>query len=271
MGIWERRGYYTGTHGKKAFRFPLAAVLLTALAAVLAAAAWWAGRAAEIPSHPLTGATLSPAWIEDIPDYSGEPYVELNGNLPCFAEEDVTTDPFERYSGLDDLGRCGTAFANVCRELMPTGDREDISSVTPSGYRNEWYDWIDQGFVYNRCHLIAFFLTGENANEKNLITGTRYLNVVGMFPFESEVGDYARREGHHVLYRVTPVFKGDDLVASGVQMEAWSVEDRGESVCFNVFVYNVQPGVVIDYATGENYAEDGYAPASAPPSGEIGD
>lgn len=176
----------------------------------------------------------------------------------------MTREPFERYSDLDGLGRCGPAFANVCKELMPTDDREDISSVEPTGYHNHWYDWIDHGFVYNRCHLIAFAMTGENANERNLITGTRYMNLEGMFPFESKVIYHASWGGHHVLYRVTPVFEGDDLVARGVRMEGWSVEDEGESVCFNVFVYNVQPGVVIDYATGENHGEEGYVPTAAP-------
>ncbi len=264
MGIWERRGHYTGPPKKKA-PLPLVIAVSAVLIAVLAAAAFWVGGGERTSAGtPLPTRTPPPTLPGDIPPYSGNPYVELNGNVPGFTAADVTHEPFERYSELDGLGRCGAAFANVCRELMPTEDREDISSVEPTGYRNHWYDWIDHGFVYNRCHLIAFAMTGENANEKNLITGTRYMNLEGMYPFESQVIYHASRRGNHVLYRVTPIFEGDDLVARGVQMEGWSVEDEGESVCFNVFVYNVQPGVVIDYATGENHAEEGYVPTAAP-------
>ncbi len=188
-------------------------------------------------------------------DYTGEPYEEINGNHPFFEEYEYVTDPFEYYSSLDELGRCGEAYANICRELMPTEDRENISSVIPSGWNNNPYDFIDGGYVYNRCHLIAFSLAGENANEFNLITGTRYFNVTGMLPFENMVADYVNETDNHVLYRVTPVYEGDNLVADGVLMEAYSVEDEGGGIEFCVFVFNVQPGVTIDYATGENRSD----------------
>lgn len=190
--------------------------------------------------------------LEDVPAYSGEPYVEINGNVPEFEEKDLVTDSFELYSALDYLGRCGPAYANIGPDLMPTEPRGDISSVKPSGWVQAQYDVVDGGSLYNRCHLIGYQLTGENANEKNLITGTRYMNVDGMLPFENMVADYVQETGNHVLYRVTPVFQGTDLVAQGVQMEAQSVEDGGEGVCYNVFCYNVQPGVTIDYGTGES-------------------
>ena len=193
--------------------------------------------------------------VEDVPDYSGEPYVEINDNQPEFEEYELTTVPFEDYSELDELGRCGEAEACVGEETMPTEDRESISSVEPTGWENEKYDNVDGGYVYNRCHLIGYQLTGENANEENLITGTRYMNTEGMLPFENEVAEYLHETENHVMYRVTPVFEGDNLVASGVQMEAESVEDDGEGVCFNVYVYNVQPDITIDYVTGVNWAD----------------
>ena len=190
--------------------------------------------------------------LDDVPAYSGEPYVVLDDNEPAFSQEDRTsTTSFESYSPLDALGRCGTAYANVGTDLMPTEDRGEIGQVKPTGWHTVKYDCVDGKYLYNRCHLIGYQLTGENANEENLITGTRYLNVDGMLPFENLVADYVQETDNHVLYRVTPVFEGDNLVASGVQMEAWSVEDEGDGVCFNVYVYNVQPGVTIDYATGE--------------------
>lgn len=194
--------------------------------------------------------------LESVPEYAGEPYAILQDNQPGFGLEDLTLEPFERYSELDYLGRCGTAYANVCQEIMPTEPRGEIGQVKPSGWRTAKYDFVDGTYLYNRCHLIGYQLSGENANEKNLITGTRYMNVVGMLPFENMVNDYVDDTGNHVLYRVTPVFSGSNLVASGVQMEAFSVEDEGEGLCFNVYVYNVQPGVVIDYATGESWAEN---------------
>ena len=195
------------------------------------------------------------ASLEDIPEYSGEPYVILHDNWPNFDVEDLTTEPFEIYSELDSLGRCGVAYANVCLEIMPTEPRGEIGQVRPSGWQTVRYDFVDGKYLYNRCHLIGYQLAGENANRQNLITGTRYLNVIGMLPFENMVDDYVEETENHVLYRVTPIFKGTELVARGVQMEAFSVEDEGEGICFNVFVYNVQPGVVIDYATGDSRAE----------------
>ena len=190
-----------------------------------------------------------PVSLEDIPEWSGAAYVELEGNQPGFTKEDMTLEVFEHYSELDYLGRCGIAYANICPELMPTEEREAIGNVKPTGWISAKYDCVDGKYLYNRCHLIGFQLAGENANEKNLITGTRYLNVTGMLPFENGVAD-------HVLYRVTPVFVGTELVARGVQMEAYSVEDAGDGICFNVFAYNVQPGVAIDYATGESRLEE---------------
>ena len=201
-------------------------------------------------------ATQGGVSLSEIPAYSGEPYVILEDNQPEFDLEDFTLSCFESYSSLDYLGRCGVAYANVGLDTMPTEERESISSVEPTGWENARYDFVDGGYVYNRCHLIGFQLTGENANEKNLITGTRYMNVEGMLPFENMVADSIASTGNHVLYRVTPIFEGADLLASGVQMEAISVEDEGEGVCFNVYVYNVQPGVAIDYATGENWLDE---------------
>ena len=189
-----------------------------------------------------------------------QPWVEINSNQPDFDESDLTTEPFETYSSLDYLGRCGVAYANICQEIMPTEPRGEIGQVKPSGWHTAKYSWVDGQYLYNRCHLIGYQLAGENANEKNLITGTRFMNTQGMLPFENEVADYVKDTGNHVLYRVTPVYDGSDLVAWGVQMEALSVEDGGDGVCFNVFVYNVQPGVEIDYATGESWlAEEGAA------------
>lgn len=197
--------------------------------------------------------------LADIPEYSGKAYCEVDGNVPGFSEDELVTEAFENYSDLDFLGRCGVAYANICKELMPTEERGEIGMVKPSGWHTVKYsDRIDGNYLYNRCHLIGYQLAGENANEKNLITGTRYLNVTGMLPFENEVADYVESTGNHVLYRVTPVFDGDNLVASGVQMEAESVEDKGAGVLFNVYVYNVQPGVIIDYATGASEADPGY-------------
>lgn len=196
--------------------------------------------------------------LQDIPEFDDVPYVELNGNIPLFTERDMKTTPFESYSELDDLGRCGVAYANVCKDIMPEEEREDISNVYPTGWINHDYDIVDQKYLYNRCHLIGFQLAGENANEKNLITGTRYFNVEGMLPFEDEVAEYVYRTSNHVLYRVTPYYNGNELVARGVQIEAESVEDNGDGVSFNVFIYNVQPGIEIDYLTGENWKGKDY-------------
>ena len=191
--------------------------------------------------------------LDQVPVYSGTAYVELEGNVPDFSEETETANGTERYSPLDLLGRCGEAFSKVGPETMPTEERGSIGQVKPSGWHLVKYDCVDGKYLYNRCHLIGYQLTGENANECNLITGTRYLNVTGMLPFENQVADYVEETGNHVLYRVTPVFQDAELVARGVQMEAWSVEDEGAGVCFNVYVYNVQPGVEIDYSTGESW------------------
>lgn len=189
----------------------------------------------------------------EIPEYSGDPYAVINNNIPLFEKKDLPTESFEYYSELDGLGRCGIVCANIGRDLMPTKEREGIGQVKPSGWQTVKYDNVDGNYLYNRCHLIGYQLSGENANEKNLITGTRYMNTEGMLPFENMVADYVRETENHVLYRVKPVFEGNDLLAYGVLMEGWSVEDRGDGVCFNVFVYNVQPGIVIDYADGDSY------------------
>lgn len=206
--------------------------------------------------------------LSNIPAYDSSPYVEINNNVPFFTEEDYTTEAFETYSDLDSLGRCGVAYANICKEIMPTEDRGDIGSVTPTGWIQHKYDFVDGGYLYNRCHLIGYQLAGENANEENLIAGTRYMNVDGMLPFENMVADYVDETDNHVLYRVTPMFDGDNLLASGVLMEAWSVEDSGDGICFCVYCYNVQPGVEIDYATGENWesGESGNTGGSVPVS-----
>ena len=190
--------------------------------------------------------------LSEIPPYENSPYVVLEDNMPAFSEADMSTESFETYSDLDRLGRCGVAFANVGRDLMPTKKRGSIGMVKPSGWQLAKYDIVDGKYLYNRCHLLGYQLTGENANEQNLITGTRYMNVDGMLPFEDMVADYVKETGGHVLYRVTPIYDGNDLVARGVQMEGYSVEDDGEGVCFNVFVYNVQPGIEIDYSNGAN-------------------
>lgn len=180
------------------------------------------------------------------------PYQVLNDNIPEFTEDEITTESFEQYAELDELGRCQEAFACIGTDLMPTEERGSISHVKPSGWDSVKYDCVDGKYLYNRCHLIGFQLSGENANPNNLITGTRYLNVEGMLPFENEVAEYVKETDNHVMYRVTPDFQGDNLVANGVQMEALSVEDDGEGVSFNIYAYNVQPGIVIDYATGKN-------------------
>lgn len=195
--------------------------------------------------------SLSAPDIDNIPEYSGTPYAVLNDNIPYFSSDDFTTQSYEKYVELDELGRCGVAVANIGTDLMPTDPRESISHVKPTG----WTSGKDPA-QWNRCHLIGFQLAGENDNEKNLITGTRYMNVDGMLPFENLIADYVKETENHVLYRVTPIFKESDLVAQGVVMEAYSIEDNGDGICFNVFCYNVQPNVVIDYATGKNWYEE---------------
>lgn len=218
------------------------------------------------PSSASNSSSTASVSLSDIPAFSGEPYVVIDDNEPNFPEEDFTSEGFEEYSPLDDLGRCGVAYANVGIETMPTEERGSISNVKPTGWQSVQYDFVDGKSLYNRCHLIGFQLTGENANRQNLITGTRYMNVDGMLPFENMVADYVKETENHVLYRVTPIFEGDNLVANGVQMEAESVEDKGEGVCFNVYVYNNQPGVTIDYATGDSWASDEEQPTQS--SGE---
>lgn len=188
--------------------------------------------------------------VANVPEFSDMPYVIVNNNEPEFDEKDRVTEAYEYYSSLDNLGRCGYAMACIGIELMPTEDRGSIGQVKPSGWQTVKYDFVDGKFLYNRCHLIGFQLTGENANKSNLITGTRYLNVEGMLPFENMVADYIKETENHVLYRVTPIFDGDNLVARGVQMEGWSVEDNGEGICFNIYAYNNQPGVTINYKDG---------------------
>lgn len=195
--------------------------------------------------------------LREIPDFDGTPYVEINGNVPYFEEADFTTESFESYSEPDALGRCGRAFANVGIDLMPQEERGSIGEIKPTGWHTVKYDCVDGKYLYNRCHLIGYQLTGENANEKNLITGTRYMNVEGMLPFENMVDDFVEATNYHVLYRVTPIYEGNNLVASGVLMEGWSVEDRGRGICFCVYVYNCQPGIEIDYATGESRLAEG--------------
>ena len=190
--------------------------------------------------------------ILNVPDYIYQEYVEINNNIPYFEESDLSDESFEKYSELDNLGRCGVAYANIGVDIMPTEKRGSIGMIKPTGWHTVKYNHIDGKYLYNRCHLIAYQLSGENANEKNLITGTRYMNVEGMLPFEEKVGNYVRETKKHVLYRVTPIFEGENLVAKGVLMEAMSVEDDGEGICFCVFVYNVQPQIQIDYSTGES-------------------
>lgn len=190
---------------------------------------------------------------DELPEYFNEPYIEINNNIPYIAE-DATIEEFEEYSELDELGRCGTAYANISRYTLPTEDRGSIGSVKPSGWHSTKYDFISGKYLYNRCHLIGYQLAAENANNRNLITGTRYLNIDGMLPFENMVADYVKQTGNHVLYRVTPNFVGDELVCRGVFIEGYSVEDDGLGISFNVYCYNVEPGVIIDYQTGESYA-----------------
>lgn len=197
--------------------------------------------------------------LDAIPAYDGKAYVAVNNNEPFFTDSDMTTTAFENYSDLDSLGRCGVAYANICKEIMPTEERGKIGMIKPSGWHTVKYDVIKDRYLYNRCHLIGYQLAGENANPKNLITGTRYLNVEGMLPFENLVADYVNNTGNHVLYRVTPMFSGSNLVANGVLIEAKSVEDNGGGILFNVYCYNVQPGVGINYENGDSWL-DGTAP-----------
>jgi len=211
----------------------------------------------ELSKHPGTTPNAPTVQLSSIPEFSGSPFAAVNDNIPEFTAKEITNKSFEFYSNLDRLGRCGTTLACIGRDIMPTEDRESISSVYPSGWENVKYDTslVDGGYIYNRCHLIGFQLTGENANEKNLITGTRYMNVEGMLPFENMIADYVKETGNHVMLRVTPIFKNEELVARGVHMEAYSVEDEGDGISFNVFCYNVQPGIKINYANGKSVLE----------------
>lgn len=190
--------------------------------------------------------------IEDIPDYNGKPYVYINNNIPYFTEEEYTTKVFEKYSNLDYLKRAGTAYSCIGKELMPKEDRTSIGMIKPSGWHTVKYDIVDGKYLYNRCHLIGYQLTGENANEKNLITCTRYMNTSSMLIFENKVSKYIKETSNHVLYRVTPIYKGSNLLATGVLIEAYSVEDNGKGIKFNVFIYNIQEGIEIDYETGDS-------------------
>lgn len=228
--------------------------------------AWTKGKeGADLTGNP--GGALLGSWYEGLPGYAGEASVSVNQGVPFFTEEELTREPFEDYGDLDSLGRCTGAYANVCREIMPTGERGNISRVKPTGWQTVSYDIISDKHLYNRCHLIGYQLSGENANEKNLITGTRYMNVEGMLPWENVVAEYVDETGNHVLYRVTPYFEGENLVASGVLMEGYSVEDEGQGVCFNVYCYNVQPGITIDYSTGDNWLDESWKPAKAGQAG----
>lgn len=223
-------------------------ILCTSLIAVLLASLFGcASLPQELPQQDAVTIT-----IDEVPVYSGDPYVVINDNEPSFSSEELESDSFESYGELDDLGRCTIAFANLSKELMPQGERGSIGQVKPSGWQMVRYDSVDGKYLYNRCHLIGWQLSGENANERNLITGTRYMNTEGMLPFENMVADHIKETDGHVLYRVTPIFVEDELVARGVQMEAYSIEDAGASICFNVFVYNVQPGIEIDYSDGSS-------------------
>lgn len=191
--------------------------------------------------------------VNTLPAFTGSPFTVVNNNIPFIRVADAAQGNFENYSELDKLGRCGVAYVNACKELMPTEKRGKIGNVKPTGWHTVRYNGVvDGNYLYNRCHLVAYSLAGENANERNLITGTRYLNNTAMLPFENMVVQYIKKTGNHVLYRVTPVFIGDELVARGVFMEAYSVEDNGAGICFNVFCHNVQPGIDIDYKTGDS-------------------
>ena len=236
----------------------LALTLLTACGAAPQAPAAPSAPAQSVQSTVESAASSAAAdsgefSLEEIPAYDGDPYVVVHDNVPYFTEADLTTESYEYYSDLDALNRCGVTMASIGQDLMPTEERESIGQVKPTGWVTAKYDIVDGKYLYNRCHLIGFQLTGENANERNLITGTRAMNVDGMLPFENMTADYVKETGNHVLYRVTPIFVGEEMVARGVLMEAVSVEDDGEGLEFCVYAYNNQPGIEIDYATGESW------------------
>ena len=210
----------------------------------------------DIDNYILKSTYANSYNIKNIPEYQGEDYIILNNNEPEFSEEDINTNSFEKYSNLDVFGRCGVAYANIYKGLMPTEERGSIGMIKPSGWHTVKYDIIDGKYLYNRCHLIGYQLTGENANEKNLITCTRHMNADTMLEFENKVASYIKETNNHVLYRVTPLFEGDNLLATGVQIEALSVEDFGKGIKFNVFIYNIQDGIKIDYKTGDSSLAD---------------
>ena len=238
-------------------------VICTILMAVCIIALGYINQNIEIPNKTLnTENTIQSENkifdLSTIPEYTSSPYVEINNNIPYFNEEDYTTKAFENYSEWDELGRSGVAYANICKDIMPTEKRGEIGNIRDlSGWIQKRYDnLIKDKYLYNRCHLIGWQLAGENDNKQNLITGTRYLNTEGMLPFENKIAEYIEKnKSNHVLYRVTPIYQENNLLASGVQMESWSVEDNGQGVHFNVYCYNVQPGIIIDYATGESHVE----------------
>lgn len=232
-----------GADGDKLSGLPK--LLVSIVMVLILLSQWLLGEAENAAPHAVT--------VGEVPAYTDSAYAVINNNEPLFTDEELTTEGYEFYSELDRLERCGYTMACLGRELMPTKDRGSISHVKPTGWIQVQYDSVDGGSLYNRCHLIGWQLSGEDANERNLITGTRYMNTEGMLPFENMVADYIKETGNHVLYRVTPIFEGDELVARGVQIEAKSVEDGGEGICFHVYVYNVQPGIAIDYATGESW------------------
>ena len=217
-------------------------------------------KAHQVSELPLTQNDSASFDFSSIPSFDGKPYIAVNNNIPYFNDSELTTKSFEKYSRLDNLSRCGVAYASIGTDIMPTGERGSIGNVKPSGWHTIKYANVDGKYLYNRCHLIGFQLSGENANESNLITGTRYMNMKGMLPFENMVADYVQETRNHVMYRVTPIFEGDNLLASGVLMEGYSVEDNGDGICFNVFCYNAQPGIKINYANGDSESEDGSAP-----------
>lgn len=210
-----------------------------------------------------------PISLDEVPEFSGSPFVIINGGVPFFTEEEITSKSYESYSELDELGRCGVAIACIGRDIMPTEDRGDISEIKPTGWHTVKYDCVSGKYLYNRCHLIGYQLTGENDNEKNLVTGTRFMNWDGMVEFENMIADYIKDTGNHVMYRVTPIFKGYDLVCRGVLMEAYSVEDEGAGIKFNVYCYNNQPGVVIDYYDGSSYLDGTTPPEKDEDGGEV--
>lgn len=221
---------------------------------------------AEVPTTaPTTIVDVTGFSLSSVGEYTGKAYVAVNGNTPYFTADELTSTSFELYSDLDALGRCGTVYASIGQDLMPTEERGSIGMVKPTGWHTVRYDdLVDGKYLYNRCHLIGYQLTGENANTSNLITGTRYLNIEGMLPFENMVADYIDETGNHVMYRVTPIFEGNNLLASGVLMEGYSVEDKGAGICFCVYAYNVQPGIEIDYATGESKLAESTQPEQTP-------